>query len=36
MAIWIFNIIAEQLPIVRIELSETKSSTVIYEPEDNN
>ena len=36
LAIWIFNIIAEQLPIVRIELSETKSSTVIYEPEDNN
>ena len=36
MAIWIFNLIAEKLPIVRIELAETKSSTVIYEPEDNN
>jgi len=35
MAIWIFNIIEEHLPIVRIELSETKSSTVIYEKDNN-
>lgn len=35
LAIWIFNIIEEQLPIVRIELSETKSSTVIYEKDNN-
>jgi len=34
MAIWIFNRIKNEtdIPIIRIELSETKSSTVIYEP----
>ena len=31
MAIWIFNQIRDKLPIVKIELAETKSSTVIYE-----
>jgi 6-pyruvoyltetrahydropterin/6-carboxytetrahydropterin synthase len=31
MAIWIFNQIKTYLPIVKIELAETKSSNVIYE-----
>jgi 6-pyruvoyltetrahydropterin/6-carboxytetrahydropterin synthase len=31
MAIWIFNQIKTHLPIVKIELAETKSSNVIYE-----
>jgi 6-pyruvoyl-tetrahydropterin synthase len=31
MAIWIFNQIRTELPIVKIELAETKSSTIIYE-----
>lgn len=31
MAIWIFNQIRKQLPIVEIRLAETTSSTVIYE-----
>ncbi|QDP49447.1 MAG: putative 6-carboxy-5 6 7 8-tetrahydropterin synthase [Prokaryotic dsDNA virus sp.] len=31
MAIWIFNEIRQKLPIVKIELAETKSSSVIYE-----
>lgn len=31
MAMWIFNQIKTQLPIVKIELAETKSSNVIYE-----
>ncbi len=31
MAIWIFNEIRDKLPIVRIEIAETKSSTIIYE-----
>lgn len=31
MAIWIFNEIKTYLPIVKIELAETKSSNVIYE-----
>ena len=31
MAIWIFNQIRKKLPIVKIKLAETKSSTVIYE-----
>lgn len=31
MAIWIFNQIKQYLPIVKIELAETKSSNVIYE-----
>jgi 6-pyruvoyl-tetrahydropterin synthase len=35
MAIWIFNQIKQHLPIVRIELAETKSSTVIYEEVSN-
>ncbi len=34
MSIWFFNKIKDEtkLPIYRIELSETKSSTIIYEP----
>ena len=31
MAIWIFNEIRQKLPIVKIELAETKSSSVVYE-----
>lgn len=31
MAIWIFNEIRNKLPIVKIELAETKTSKVIYE-----
>ena len=31
MAIWIFKQIKKELPIVRIELSETKTSKIIYE-----
>lgn len=31
MALWIFNQIKTHLPIVKIELAETKSSNVIYE-----
>ena len=31
MAIWIFNQIKNYLPIVKIELAETKTSNVIYE-----
>lgn len=31
MAMWIFNQIKTHLPIVKIELAETKSSNVIYE-----
>lgn len=31
MAIWIFNQIKTHLPIVKIELAETKSSNVVYE-----
>ena len=31
MAMWIFNQIKTQLPIVKIELAETKSSNVVYE-----
>ena len=31
LAMWIFNKIRQKLPIVKIELAETKSSTVIYE-----
>ena len=31
MAIWIFNQIKTNLPIVKIELAETKSSNIIYE-----
>lgn len=31
MAIWIFNQISKVLPIIRIELAETKTSKVIYE-----
>ena len=31
MALWIFNQIKQYLPIVKIELAETKSSNVIYE-----
>ena len=32
MAEYIFNIVSEHLPIVKITLQETTSSTVIYEP----
>jgi 6-pyruvoyltetrahydropterin/6-carboxytetrahydropterin synthase len=35
MAIWIYQRIKKHLPIKRIELSETKSSTVIYEEDSN-
>ena len=35
MAIWIFNRIKKHLPITRIELAETKSSTIIYEETSN-
>ena len=37
MAIWIFNRIKNEgkLPITRIELAETKSSTIIYEEDSN-
>lgn len=31
MAIWLFNQIANKLPIVKIELAETKTSKVVYE-----
>jgi 6-pyruvoyl-tetrahydropterin synthase len=31
MAIWLFNEIKRELPIVKIELAETKSSKVVYE-----
>ena len=31
MAIWIFQRLKKHLPITRIELAETKSSTIIYE-----
>jgi 6-pyruvoyltetrahydropterin/6-carboxytetrahydropterin synthase len=31
MAIWIFNQIRNKLPIVKIELAETKTSKVVYE-----
>lgn len=31
MAIWIFNEIRNKLPIVKIELAETKTSKVVYE-----
>jgi 6-pyruvoyl-tetrahydropterin synthase len=31
MALWIFNQIKTHLPIVKIELAETKTSNVIYE-----
>jgi 6-pyruvoyl-tetrahydropterin synthase len=31
LALWIFNQIEAKLPIVKIELAETKSSNVIYE-----
>jgi len=31
MAIWIFNQIRNKLPIIKIELAETKTSKVIYE-----
>jgi hypothetical protein len=35
LAIWLFNRIKSEtnLPICRIELAETKSSTVVYEPQ---
>tara|TARA_R110000823_G_scaffold97899_4_gene212316 strand:- start:115 stop:522 length:408 start_codon:yes stop_codon:yes gene_type:complete len=38
MAIWIFNRIKNEakMPITRIELKETKTSTIIYEPEISN
>ena len=38
MAIWLFNRIKNEakMPIVRIELAETKTSTIIYEPEISN
>jgi|TARA_Y100000052_G_scaffold26449_1_gene31448 6-pyruvoyl-tetrahydropterin synthase len=38
MAIWLFNRIQNEakMPIVKIELAETKSSTVIYEPKVSN
>ena len=36
MAIWIFNEIKSKLPIVRIELAETKTSKIIYEERINN
>ena len=38
MAIWLFTRIKNEtkLPIIRIELAETKSSTIIYEPEVSN
>lgn len=32
MAIWIFNLIKRELPIVKIEIAETKTSNIIYEP----
>lgn len=32
MAIWIFNLIKQELPIVKIEIAETKTSNIIYEP----
>ncbi len=35
MAIWLFNRIKKELPITRIELAETKSSTIIYEETGN-
>jgi 6-pyruvoyl-tetrahydropterin synthase len=31
MAIWIYNQIKQHLPIVKIELAETKTSNIIYE-----
>jgi 6-pyruvoyltetrahydropterin/6-carboxytetrahydropterin synthase len=31
LAIWIFNLIKNRLPIYKIELSETKTSKVVYE-----
>tara|TARA_R110001592_G_scaffold30305_2_gene108773 strand:- start:187 stop:579 length:393 start_codon:yes stop_codon:yes gene_type:complete len=31
MAIWIFNEIKRELPIIKIKLAETKTSTIIYE-----
>lgn len=38
MAIWLYTRIKNEakMPIVRIELAETKSSTIIYEPEVSN
>lgn len=32
MAIWLFNLIKRELPIVKIEIAETKTSNIIYEP----
>jgi 6-pyruvoyl-tetrahydropterin synthase len=32
MAVWIFNLIKPYLPITKIEIAETKSSNIIYEP----
>jgi 6-pyruvoyl-tetrahydropterin synthase len=31
LSVWLFNMIKERLPIIRIELSETKTSKIIYE-----
>ena len=33
MSVWIFNQIRNKLPIIKIQLAETKSSNVIYEIE---